>query len=434
MYFGAYALNEKLKILIVTEHASTKFGGEAALPLHYFRVMRSRGIPVWLITHARTRDEISSLYPDDNNIVYIEDTAWHRMMWHIGKYLPRDIAYFTTGFLSRLSTQLSQRRVVRSLVREYGISVIHQPMPVSPREPSMLFGFNVPVIIGPMNGGMDYPPAFRSNRKGIQRLLLELGRASATAMNVLIPGKRQAAVLLVANQRTRDALPGRVCTNIVELVENGVDLTLWQPQIGLPLMPADSPVTFVFMGRLVSLKAVDLLLYAFNKARIQTPMRLWIIGDGPERVKLEVLTCHFGIADQGTEGSVRFIGWLAQTDCASYMQLADCLVLPSLHECGGAVVLEAMSMAKPVIATGWGGPLDYIDPSCGVLVAPESRNAVIDGFAAAMVDMAKSQSMRLRMGAFGLAKVKREYDWDLKVDRILDIYNNVRNVKEALNS
>lgn len=84
-------------------------------------------------------------------------------------------------------------------------------------------------------------------------------------------------------------------------------------------------------------------------------------------------------------------------------------------------------MAKPVIATGWGGPLDYIDQSCGVLVAPESRNSIIDGFAAAMVDMAKSQSIRQRMGAFGLAKVKKEYDWELKVDRILDIYNNARN-------
>ena len=38
------------------------------------------------------------------------------------------------------------------------------------------------------------------------------------------------------------------------------------------------------------------------------------------------------------------------------------------------MVLEAMAMAKPVIATAWGGPLDYLDPSCGILVAPSGED------------------------------------------------------------
>ena len=88
-------------------------------------------------------------------------------------------------------------------------------------------------------------------------------------------------------------------------------------------------------------------------------------------------------------GTVHFAGWLAQSACAEWLRDADALVLPSLLECGGAVVLEAMSMAKPVIATAWGGPLDYHDASCGVLVIPESREAIIDGFAAAMVALAR---------------------------------------------
>ena len=123
-----------LRVLIVAEHASARFGGEAALPLHYFRVMRNRGIPVWLVTHARTRDELMQLYPGDARILYIEDSVWHRAMWRIGRLIPDRISYFTTGFLSRLSTQLAQRRLVRRLVREHGITVVHQPMPVSPRE------------------------------------------------------------------------------------------------------------------------------------------------------------------------------------------------------------------------------------------------------------------------------------------------------------
>lgn len=412
-----------MRVLIVAEHASARFGGEAALPLHYFRVLHRRGVPVWLITHARTRDELRALYPDEPRIAYIEDTAWHRFLWRVGRRLPDAISYATTGFASRVSTQLAQRRLVRRLVREHGITVVHQPMPVSPREPSMLHGFGVPVLIGPMNGGMDYPPAFRRQRGAVERALIGFGRASATALNLLMPGKRRAALLLVANRRTRDALPGGVCREVIELVENGVDLSLWRaPPEAATARPEGAVATFAYMGRLVDWKAVDLLLHAFARACKQAPMTLWILGDGSERVRLEALAAELGVAGGDGPGGVRFAGWLTQAECAARLREADALVLPSLLECGGAVVLEAMSMAKPVIATAWGGPLDYLDPSCGVLVPPSSRDGIVAGFAAAMVELAGSASTRRRLGAEGLLKVQREFDWELKVDRVLELY------------
>ena len=61
------------RVLIVADHASARFGGEAALPFHYFRVLRARGAPVWLISHARTRDELTELFGNDPRIRYVED-------------------------------------------------------------------------------------------------------------------------------------------------------------------------------------------------------------------------------------------------------------------------------------------------------------------------------------------------------------------------
>ena len=422
-------MTDDLRVLIAAEHASARFGGEAALPLHYFRVMRKRGMAVWLVTHARTRDELAELYPGDNRVFYIEDTVWHRALWRVGCWLPDAISYFTTGFLLRLITQLLQRRLIRKLVVEHSISVVHQPMPVSPKEPSMLFGLGAPVVIGPMNGGMDYPPAFRRQRGGVERILLSLGRASAAILNTLMPGKRRAATLLVANRRTRDALPAGVCANVVEMVEYGVDLSLWQPPIVIRETAAGKPVTFVFMGRLVGWKAVDLLLRAFAAARIQAPMRLWLLGDGIERDRLGALAEQLGIAGTTADatGTAYFAGWLAQASCAQRLREADCLVLPSLLECGGAVVLEAMSLGKPVIATAWGGPLDYLDATCGVLIAPDSPEHIVESFASAMVSMAQSPAVRQRLGLAGLAKVRSEYDWELKVDRMRDIYTRAKN-------
>jgi glycosyltransferase involved in cell wall biosynthesis len=411
------------RVLIVCEHASARFGGEAALPLHYFRVLRNRGYEVWLITHARTRAELASLFPGEERIHYIEDTRLHRLLWHVSRWLPPKIAYFSVGFVMRFSCQLEQRKLARSLIKQYGIDVVHQPMPVSPREPSMMYGLGAPVVIGPMNGGLDYPPAFRTRSPLIERLFMAVGRCSASALNRLMPGKRRAAFLLVANALTRRSLPSGVARRVVELVENGVDLSIWRPDAGVPAgARPDGAVTFLFLGRLVALKSVDLLLLALQRAAREVPMRLVIAGDGPERARLQALAAELGFASTDGPGSVTFKGWLSQSEAAEQLRLADCLVLPSIHDCGGAVLLEAMCVGKPVIATAWGGPTDYVDDSCGLLVPPTGREQLIAGFAAAMARMAGSAAMRQAMGDRGREKARAEYDWEVKVDRVLEIY------------
>ncbi len=91
----------------------------------------------------------------------------------------------------------------------------------------MLFGLSVPVIIGPMNGGMDFPPNYNLDSR-IDRFMRACLRSTATIANFVLPGKRQAALLLVANKRTYDALPGGLKSKrVLEFVENGVDLDLF---------------------------------------------------------------------------------------------------------------------------------------------------------------------------------------------------------------
>jgi len=417
----------EIRALIVAEHASLKFGGEAALPVHYYRILRRRQIPVWLVVHERTRGELESLFPlDRDRIVFVPDTKAHLFVWQLSQLLPDRISSFTTGFLLRYLTQVAQRREIRRLLREQAITVIHQPIPVSPKEPSLIFGMNVPVIMGPMNGGMHYPPGFLKLQTRTERLALATGRALADLMNFLMPGKRRASMLLVANERTRAALPRGVCSNVVMLVENGVDLALWSMPYSSAKESASIPARFVFMGRLVDWKAVDLLLLAFKRASAQTTMTLAIIGSGDERVNLEQLARSLDILDEKSDqpGKACFLGWMSQADCAAQLARSDALVLPSMAECGGAVVLEAMAMEVPVIATAWGGPLDYLDSSCGILVEPSSKEAFVENLALALVRLATHPQERRAMGKAGRLKVIRDFDWEGKVDRMLEHYRS----------
>lgn len=411
-----------MKIAIVAEHASARFGGEAILPLHYFRILRQRGHDVWLIVHERTREELVDLFGDEPRIIFTPDTPLIRLLWRTGSVLPHRLANFSTGYLMRVLTQLRQRKEARRLIAEQGVNIVHQPIPVSPREPSMLFDMGAPVVIGPLNGGMEFPPAFRSRASALERHAVAAGRSMTNLMNRLVPGKRRASVVMVANERSRLALPSGVQGKIVEICENGVDLSTWTAE-AVTDHEQVAPTRFVFSGRLVDLKGVDLLLRAFARASAQVPMSLLIAGDGDARGSLQELATELGLLSaHEAPGKVHFAGWLSQRECAAMLASRDALVLPSLHECGGAVVLEAMALAKPVIATAWGGPLDYLNAECGILVAPESSEALVRGLEEAMVELARSPRLRQQLGEVARHRVQDEFDWEKKVDAMLEVY------------
>lgn len=407
-----------MKVVVVATNASTRFGGEAILPWHYFRLLRKRGVEAWLVAHERTRVELTALLPDEvDRMRFVPDRMVQRWLNWMSKPLPGRITDFTLGWGIGICTSWMQRKIVRDLVAEHGVDVVHEPIPVSPKQPSLMFGVGAPVVIGPMNGGMSYPPAFAKSEGLLERWLVRAGRFASDALNAALPGKREAAILLVANRRTQKALPRGVKGEVIVVVENGVDLSLFRsPETQRP--PSESsPCKFAFVGRLIELKGVDLLLEATARALRRHDLELHIIGDGSIRPRLESLA-----AKQIPGDRVVFHGFVPQHQCAQLLAGYDALVLPSLHECGGAVVLEAMAMGLPVIATKWGGPADYLDANTGILVEPNSRESFIHELTEAMIRLAESPELRAQLGSAGRRRVAAEFDWERKIDFMLEVY------------
>ena len=299
---------------------------------------------------------------------------------------------------------------------EHQIDVVQEPTPVSATVPSLVFGLGVPVVIGPLNTAVKFPLAFRSRQNPTIDILIAIAHQCVDFFNRLLPGKMKAETVLVANDRTLQARTALVPGKIIELVENGVDFSVWPSDSSLSKAAARQ-VHFIFLGRLIDLKAVDFVLEAFPAVVAQTDAVLEIIGDGDLRGELEAQTARLGI-----DSSVVFSGWLSQEQCAIKLQQADALVLPSLREGGGAVVMEAMAVGLPVIATNWGGPGDYLNSSWGILVEPASKEGFVRGLTDAMLKLAQSPELRPSMGCAGRERVRQHFDWERKVDRILEIY------------
>src|SRR6516164_3205366 len=85
--------------------------------------------------------------------------------------------------------------VAAQLVKKLGIDVVHQPTPISPRVPSLLVDLPSPLVIGPMNGGMEYPPGFRFLQLRGLRGVKNLARGLANALPRRVDAKRQAECL-----------------------------------------------------------------------------------------------------------------------------------------------------------------------------------------------------------------------------------------------
>ena len=131
------------------------------------------------------------------------DTLAHKMLHKYSEHLPDTIQIVTFGLLIHLITQIYQWKLARKIVRLKKIDIIHEPAPVSPALPSAMFALNVPVVIGPMNGGMTFPAAFNYMASKQEKFLYAVVRFFSSLYNLIILGKLLATVLLVANHGTK---------------------------------------------------------------------------------------------------------------------------------------------------------------------------------------------------------------------------------------
>jgi glycosyltransferase involved in cell wall biosynthesis len=168
----------------------------------------------------------------------------------------------------------------------------------------------------------------------------------------------------------------------VHLLPNFVPDLAGATPAALPV-PAGAPVILA-MGRLHRAKGFDVLIAALSRL---PGAHAVIAGEGPERIALQRLASHAGVA-----GRVHFLGW--RTDTAALLAACDVLACPSRSEPLGNVVLEAFSAGRPVVAAMADGPRELIDSGrTGVLVAGESAIALAAGLEGVLRNPAHAATM-----------------------------------------
>ena len=330
-----------MRVIITAPNVSQRMSGESVLPLYYFNRLRARGVAVWVVTHARCRDEVRSLFPNDEDFQrfhFIEDRRSQRLAYRLGTLFSYRIEDLIFAQVINLLAHSHMRAVVQKLVKKHNVDLVFEPTPITPKGLSCMYGLGVPVVIGPMCGGLEFPPAFRYMDSPMTRFSIKLGRALAQLGHLLVPGKLQAKALIVGNDLTAAALPKGYRGIVYRVEESGVDLSLCQPVTQAELTP-DQPVRFVFFARFVDWKGVQFLVEAFKQVAPKTNAVLELIGDGLlfEDTKTQV-------AALGLQEQVNFHGRLTLEASIKLISCCQVYVVPSLRECGGNAILEVMAM------------------------------------------------------------------------------------------
>jgi glycosyltransferase involved in cell wall biosynthesis len=186
---------------------------------------------------------------------------------------------------------------------------------------------------------------------------------------------------------------------------------------------AHRPFDLVFVGRLVERKGVHVLLDALAMLPPERRVRLHVVGDGPERGRLEERAARLGLG-----GRAVFHGFVSKDELQAHLTTCDAFVLPAVVDAKGdteglgVVLLEAMSYARPVIASAAGGILDIVQGGRnGWLVPPGDAAALAAAVSACMDDPDRARTL----GLHGREDVEAGFSWDVIADRLAEIYRRV---------
>jgi glycosyltransferase involved in cell wall biosynthesis len=270
--------------------------------------------------------------------------------------------------------------------------------------PFFLRNCGVPFIIGPINGGLPWPKGFSQadNQKAWIDNLRKLYRFVPFSRSTY----RRAAAIIAGSSQTYAEFSG-YREKLFFVPENGLSPSLCS---GAPhRRDGDGKLELIFLGALVPFKACDLALRAAVPLLRSDSAHFTVVGDGPERSRLEQLTKSLGI-----EGSVSFCGMLSHAEAMQRLRASDVMVYPSVREFGGGVVFEGLAAGAVPVVADFGGPGDIVYPEVGYKVPLTNESDFVAQLEKILTELAHDPDQLDRLRRRGMEYARERLTWDAK--------------------
>jgi N-acetyl-alpha-D-glucosaminyl L-malate synthase BshA len=225
---------------------------------------------------------------------------------------------------------------------------------------------------------------------------------------------RVTAVSRFLKDRTEETF---AITRPIEVVYNFVDPEVFAPRrkTSLRLAPPQSRV-LMHASNFRPVKNIPTVIQVFAEVRKRIPLKLVMVGDGPEKAAAE-----HRVRELGAEREVLFLG---NQDCMEeLLPLADVFLLPSSSESFGLAALEAMSAEVPVVASNAGGLPEVIEHGVTGYLHDSGHT---DGFVASVLRLLTNETLRRGMGRRARKVARERFNVDDMVSRYVKVYDSLR--------
>src|SRR5215472_13535388 len=270
-----------------------------------------------------------------------------------------------------------------------------------------------PFVIGPINGGLPYVQGFSQadNEKQWISSLRTLYRFLPFARSTY----RNAAAIITASSHTYSEFSA-YRDKLFYVPEPGIARSLCSADSRSPERGAK--LELIFVGGLIPCKACDLALRAAAPLLRSGLVRFTVLGDGPERNRLEQLTKSLGI-----DKDVCFRGWVCHSEVFRALRSADVMVFPSVRDNGAGAVFEALACGAVPVVADFGGPGDIVHSDVGFKVPLTNENDMVVQIQKVLERLAQDRELLNRLRKHGMAYARERLTWDAKAESTTQVLN-----------
>jgi glycosyltransferase involved in cell wall biosynthesis len=297
--------------------------------------------------------------------------------------------------------------------------LIHCITPAGIHAYNDLYKLGMPIIAGPIGGGLKTPANFEQ----IFRKQKLLNFARDEYYNLLIKNKRwreyfcNAKKIIIGTAYLKELLPEECHKNTVIIFDTLVDPLKFK----VINVKRGRNISICFSGRMEPQKGCELLLKSFiGIAKKYDNVNLDFVGDGSSLSGLKKIVRNLNLNKR-----VRFLGQIPRDKILEVLNQSDIFCLPTLREPGGVAIIEAMACELPVVTTNYGGPAYSVTHDCGIKIEPTNYDDYVKNLEKALAYLIEHKKERIRMGKNGRKRTIAEFSPKIIEKKIVALYREI---------